>query len=172
MATYYSIIPDSGAPAAEIEAPDSKHARTSYLDYLSRANIIQYNQRGIARKKVITRRMQPGEFQTAIHLDYGEHYEPMIDSAYGEAPEGSYTNWADRKYGPDTTPDAASTSRPPGTTIEEARRQWEAEQEQTPVQQYQSPVPAERPQPQVQVAPVRNPVSSPIGDLARRTGGF
>ena len=71
MATYYTFIPDSDMPTAEVTAPDSRHARTTYLDYLSRGGKIQYSDRTRTRDLIKINRMDPGEFRTSIKLDYG-----------------------------------------------------------------------------------------------------
>jgi hypothetical protein len=76
MPTYYTFIPDSTTPTAEIAAPDARHARTVYLDYLSRNRQINYSVRGRVRKMIKINRMQPGEIQTSIQLSYGEDSVP------------------------------------------------------------------------------------------------
>lgn len=57
--------------SAEVSAPDSRHARTAFLDYLSRSGMIQWGERQAARKLIITKRMKPGEIQTDVKLEYG-----------------------------------------------------------------------------------------------------
>ena len=69
---YFVHIPDSNAPTAEVEAPDTRHARTVYLDFLSRKGIIPYSQRGAVRKAIKTNRMEAGEYQTSIRLSYSD----------------------------------------------------------------------------------------------------
>jgi len=69
MPTYLTFIPGFKINA-EINAPSTKQARTSYLDYLQRNNYIGWDQRQAYRKKVKTDRMEPGEIATTIQLDY------------------------------------------------------------------------------------------------------
>jgi len=68
--TYYANIPDTEAPTAEITASSTKHARTVYLDYLSRNNLISWRDRQATRGLVKVSRMQPGEIRTQVQLDY------------------------------------------------------------------------------------------------------
>ena len=77
MVTYYVHIPNSEAPTAEVEASTTKHARTAYLDYLSRNGIIAWQQRQATRKLVKISRMQPGEIQTQVKLEYGVSEPPV-----------------------------------------------------------------------------------------------
>lgn len=78
MFTYYVHIPDSQFPTAEVEASSTKHARTVYLDYLSRNGQISWQQRQNTRPAIKVSRMQPGEFQTQIHLEYELKEEPPV----------------------------------------------------------------------------------------------
>ena len=72
MPTYYAFVPDhSEFPTAEVNAPDARHSRTAYLDYLTRNGIIDYSVRGAARKVIKVTKMEPGSIQTSIQLDYG-----------------------------------------------------------------------------------------------------
>lgn len=68
--TYYVAVPGSDFPTAEVEASSTKHARTAYLDYLSRNNYIGWRDRQTWRQKTVTKRMQPGEMRTQVQLDY------------------------------------------------------------------------------------------------------
>lgn len=77
MTTYYVHIPNSEAPTAEIEASSTKHARTAYLDHLSRNNIITWQQRQQTRRLIKVNRMQPGEIQTQVKLEYGVKEVPV-----------------------------------------------------------------------------------------------
>lgn len=77
MTTYYVHIPGSEAPTAEVEASSTKHARTAYLDYFSRSGIISWQQRQSTRRLVKVNRMQPGEIQTQIKLEYGAKEAPV-----------------------------------------------------------------------------------------------
>ena len=74
MATYYVLsvdIPSGRGTSAEVDAPDSRHARTAFLDYLSRNGMLQWGERQAARRLIIAKRMKPGEIKTDIRLDYG-----------------------------------------------------------------------------------------------------
>lgn len=77
MATYYVHIPDSETPTAEVDASSTKHARTAYLDYLSRSGLIAWQQRQATRSLVKVNRMQPGEIQTQVKLEYGVKEPPV-----------------------------------------------------------------------------------------------
>jgi len=77
MRTYYGFIPGQDL-TAEIEAPNTRHARTAFLDYLSRGGLIQYSDRGQARKLVQVTKMDPGEFPTTVTLTYGRAQEPEV----------------------------------------------------------------------------------------------
>ena len=68
--TYYVHIPGSDFPTAEVEASSTKHARTAYLDYLSRNDYVGWRERQDWRHKTLAKRMQPGEFKTQVYLDY------------------------------------------------------------------------------------------------------
>ena len=70
MRTYYVTIPDSDFPAAEVEASSTKHARTAYLDYLSRSSLISWSERQKVRRKIIASLTEPGEFNTSVQLRY------------------------------------------------------------------------------------------------------
>jgi hypothetical protein len=72
MTTYYVNIPGHDELSAEVDAPDKRHARTVYLDHLSRNRLIPYSQRGTYRKLVKLDKMQPGEVATSIKLRYGD----------------------------------------------------------------------------------------------------
>jgi len=72
MFTYYVSIPNSEAPTAEVEASSTKHARTSYLDYLSRNGRIGWKDRQNTRPLIKVSRMQPGEIQTQVRIDYSQ----------------------------------------------------------------------------------------------------
>ena len=74
--TYYVSMPGSNFPTAEVLASSTKHARTAYLDYLSRNNLIGWKDRQAWRTKIVTKRMQPGEIQTQVFLDYSASTVP------------------------------------------------------------------------------------------------
>ncbi len=71
MATYYVFVPNSNSPTAEVEADTTKHAKTAYLDYLSRRDLITWKQRQPLRRLIKTVKSSPSEIQTAVKLSYG-----------------------------------------------------------------------------------------------------
>ena len=71
--TYYVFHPSLGV-TADVEAPDTRHARTVYLDYLARNDLIPWSQRLEYRKGVRAVRMSPGEIPTSVSLAYGESF--------------------------------------------------------------------------------------------------
>ena len=75
MPTYYGQIPGASV-TAEIEAPDTRHGRTVFLDYLSRQGFIPHGKRQFTRKQIIMQRMEPGQIPTSIQLDYDQVPEP------------------------------------------------------------------------------------------------
>ena len=77
MVTYYIYIPNSRMPTAEVEATSTRHARTAYLDYLSRNNLIGWGDRQAVRGHIKVNRMQPGEMQTQVKLEYGVGEPPV-----------------------------------------------------------------------------------------------
>jgi len=77
--SYYVAIPGTNFPTAEVSASSSKHARTAYLDYLSRNNLVSWKDRQAIRPKIVTKRMQPGEIQTQIFLDYSAKTIPETE---------------------------------------------------------------------------------------------
>ena len=121
MATYYASIPNFDV-TAEIEASDTKHARTSFLDYLSRNGYIDWGQRKVTRKAIILKRVQPGEIPTSIQLDYdfdtgpvdeielmGTEREPGEITDYGgavEEPAEGY--WESLEEAPEETTQGVS----------------------------------------------------------------
>lgn len=71
MATYYVFIPATELPTAEVTASSTKHARTAYLDYLTRSGQFPYSQRGAMRDAIIAKSSDPGEYPTDLKLEYG-----------------------------------------------------------------------------------------------------
>ncbi len=69
MATYYVFIPNYQF-TAEVDASNSKHAKTAYLDYLTRNNMLSWKQRQAVRKNVRLTKVEPGEMQASVHIDY------------------------------------------------------------------------------------------------------
>jgi len=69
MPTYYVTAPGSQL-TAEVDAPDSRHARTTFLDYLSRSRLIPWGARQTVRKQLMTKKIQPGSISTSVQLSY------------------------------------------------------------------------------------------------------
>lgn len=51
-------------------APSTRHARTAFLDYLTRNHLIPYTQRKTVRSVLYTKRILPGQIATSVQLDY------------------------------------------------------------------------------------------------------
>lgn len=77
--TYYVQVPGTEFPTAEVEASSAKHARTAYLDYLSRNNLIGWGDRQSWRPKILAKRMQSGEIKTQVYLDYSAKTIPEAE---------------------------------------------------------------------------------------------
>ena len=78
MATYYVTAPGSSV-TAEVNAPDSRHARTTFLDYLSRSRMIPWGARQQIRKQLMTKRMESGSIPTTVQLSYNtEESAPQV----------------------------------------------------------------------------------------------
>ena len=69
MSTYYVTAPGASI-TAEVDAPDSRHARTTFLDYLSRSRMIPWGARQTVRKQLMTKKIQPGSIATSVQLSY------------------------------------------------------------------------------------------------------
>lgn len=70
MPTYYTVIPGHEELSAEVDAPDKRHGRTVYLDFLTRNGVISYGERTTYRRKVKMDKMDPGETPTSTRLVY------------------------------------------------------------------------------------------------------
>ena len=70
MPTYYTVIPGEESLSAEVDAPDKRHGKTVYLDFLVRNGVIPYGERSLYRKKVKMDNMDPGEVPTSAKLTY------------------------------------------------------------------------------------------------------
>lgn len=119
MPTYYVWTPDSDV-RAEVEAPDTRHARTTYLDYLHRGGIIDYTDRQRVRERVMTKRIQPGAMagETDVVLDYdmrdgGGGYPQVMEEPLpvSQASEAS-PSFSQRP--PSSTPPTPPTTQPLG----------------------------------------------------------
>jgi hypothetical protein len=67
--TYLVMAPNLSINA-EVDAPDSRHARTTFLDYLSRNHLIPYTQRRTVRSVLVTKRVPAGQVPTTVQLSY------------------------------------------------------------------------------------------------------
>lgn len=84
MPDYVVFAPGTGINlVAGVEAPSTKHARTVYLDYLSRNGQVSWNQRQELRKHIKVMKDTEGAMDADIYLDYDmeggvdvERYEP------------------------------------------------------------------------------------------------
>ena len=151
MATYYTFMPKYIDTTAEVDAPDSRHARTSFLDYLSRSGILQWGERQAARRQIITKRMKPGEIQTDIKLEYGVKEPAKVEELPTPPP-------MQRKPEPSEEVGIEPTYEDLGPTSEKEKM-------------YQPEQPQSQPQPVPQ--PARDIFGgSPIVDLSRQTGGL
>ena len=121
MTTYYTNIPGHEELSAEVDSPDKRHARTVYLDHLSRNRLIPYSQRGTYRKLVKLDKMQPGEVATSIKLRYGDGVSipaPVPEQVVEELPQQvQQENIPVSPYPPqsDYTPEVKVESRPVST---------------------------------------------------------
>lgn len=76
MPTYLVMAPNLSINA-EVDAPDSRHARTTFLDYLSRNHLIPYTERQVVRRVLMTKRVDPGEVSTTVQLSYRSGVMPQ-----------------------------------------------------------------------------------------------
>ena len=142
MPTYYVTAPGSKI-SAEVDAPDSRHARTTFLDYLSRSHLIPWNARQTIRRQLMTKRIEAGSVPSSVQLNYNAvESKPEVIAA----------------------PQPQSTQRQlvqPQTVMYRTRVQ------ESPVEAQEQPVQEQQP------ASVRQTIlgNSPIASLSRRTGG-
>jgi hypothetical protein len=87
MPTYYGVLPGFEGVSAEIEAPDKRHGRTVFLDFLARNGIITWGQRHEARRRVKLDNMQPGEIPTAVRLSYGGDIPQLSEDRVESVPQ-------------------------------------------------------------------------------------
>jgi hypothetical protein len=90
MPTYYVFIPNYQV-TAEVDATNSKHARTAYLDYLTRNQLVPWKGRQAIRKSVKVARSEPGQSKVSVHLDYDMGFSHQTKeeevSLQGEQPQ-------------------------------------------------------------------------------------
>ncbi len=69
MPSYYLELPETGI-SAEVEAPSTRSAQTTYLDYLTRNNIVPWKGRNALRPSIVTDRIESGQMDVDINLSY------------------------------------------------------------------------------------------------------
>lgn len=85
MSTYYVFKPGFEL-SAEVEASNSKHARTAFLDYLSRKGLISWKDRQTLRDELKVSRVESGESNASMHLRYSYEEEKPMAEEDEEAP--------------------------------------------------------------------------------------
>lgn len=155
--SYFVQIPGTDFPTAEVEASSSKHARTAYLDYLSRNEYISWRDRQAWRRKTIAKRVQPGEFKTQVLLDY---------DGIGAVTTTEHL---------DVPPETAEPAMDMEETVEGLRDIKEAERLEEeagyPAGDYLAGL-REKPSRTTSVLPAKNPWGkSPVMDLSKRSKG-
>ena len=103
MATYYVTLPNSGV-TAEVTANTTRQARTAYLDYMTRSNIVPWKGRQDLRDQLLIDKITPGQIPTDVELAYGQRgavSEPQetlsVAPDYTQDPvsTGSYDDYGD-----------------------------------------------------------------------------
>ena len=84
MPSYYITIPESDIEA-EVSAPSTRQAQTTYPDYLTRNDIIPWRGRNKVRDFLIVDRIEPGSMPVDINLDY--KLERNVGESKGPAEE-------------------------------------------------------------------------------------
>ena len=166
MATYFVFTPSNDRfPTAEVESPDSRHARTVYLDFLSRNGAIEYSNRGQYRKLVKITRMQPGETQTAVKLSYGESQVPT--QILQEVPQPQVQQGSSYSEESIVRPSAENPKWKPNRYYQEAQeREFEEEGKDYSYGSTQTPrSEVEQPQPQKQ-SPLQVLASNPLRQVS------
>jgi len=152
LATYYLFSPNLNV-TAEVDAPTTRSARTAFLDYLTRTGKLPFSQRRVFRKKLITKRMQPGEIRTTVQLVYGESQPPV---RVFQPTEESIVSTEDQNLTGDT---------PRGLPVE-AYLTWETPRKIEKVEVEKVPATEGR------IEPVSSREHSPIMNLSKQRGGF
>lgn len=83
--TYFVFIPGYRITAEVRDAPNTKHARTQFLDYLVHQKRVPWSQRSQIRRRMKVVRSKPGEIPASVVLDYGMT-EPYTELPIQEAP--------------------------------------------------------------------------------------
>ena len=69
MPSYYLELPETGI-SAEVQAPSTRSAQTTYLDYLTRNKIVPWKGRNALRPSIITDRIESGQMDVDVNLNY------------------------------------------------------------------------------------------------------
>ena len=69
MPSYFLELPGTGV-TAEVEAPSTRSAQTTYLDYLTRNKIVPWKGRNALRPSIVTDRIESGQMDVDINLNY------------------------------------------------------------------------------------------------------
>ena len=69
MAFYFLELPGTDVKA-EVEAPSTRSAQTSYLDYLTRNQIVPWKGRNALRSSIIVDRIESGQMPVDVNLNY------------------------------------------------------------------------------------------------------
>lgn len=77
MPTYFAEIPGYELAKAEIEAPSTKKARTTFLRYLHSRGYIEHDAKSDFREDILVRQMTPGQFPVTVKLQYGGGVEEV-----------------------------------------------------------------------------------------------
>lgn len=95
MPNYYVVSQDFGV-AANVDAPDKRKARTTFLDYMQRHNYISWSQRQSLKPRLMLDKVVKGTYPTDIELEYASQMpikqvepeattEPVpVTTTYGE----------------------------------------------------------------------------------------
>ncbi len=82
MPSYFLELPGTGV-TAEVEAPSTRSAQTTYLDYLTRNKIVPWKGRNALRPSIVTDRIESGQMDVDLNLSYsmesgGVQEEPEV----------------------------------------------------------------------------------------------
>lgn len=112
---YYYISNPRMEPniTAQAEAPSTKKARTLYLDYLVRNNVISWSERGKVRPFLVVDKMEEDEFPTRVQLSWykqPEDLEPEMDLSIEphEVPQTPISQFEPEELEPDDSDEEES----------------------------------------------------------------
>ncbi len=69
MPSYFLELPGTDVKA-EVDAPSTRSAQTTYLDYLTRNKIVPWKGRNALRPSIVTDRIESGQMDVDINLNY------------------------------------------------------------------------------------------------------